>query len=61
MLAASHSGEELLNILKLLRHRHLWLDHVEQEGGRHDGTTVHHGVMRLALNILDVIIMNCFD
>ena len=42
-----HLGEEVVDILKLLRHGHLRPHHVQQEGSRHNISAVYHRVVRL--------------
>ena len=43
----SHPGEEVVDVLVLLGHRHLRPDQVEQQGGVHDGPAVDHRVVGL--------------
>ena len=42
-----HPGEEVVDVLVLLRHRHLRPDQVQQQRRVHDGPAVDHRVMRL--------------
>ena len=49
VLPTRHPRKEFVHILELFGHRHLGLDHIEQQRGRHDGAAVHHRVVRLTV------------